>query len=320
MNKTKLCFTAVICSFENAGREKRLQQVIANLQRQRDITLQIVLVWKGFDRRQVPFFDGVTVIGVPFCGSSEARNIGASRASGDIICFLDDDTFPVGDDFFVRAANELDLRKLDFLTCNISSSGAVMAGQGVSADVKLVDAGLIGNMWEPGLVVRREAFAKVGFDPTLGISCVHGSSEGLDYGCRLVQAGFRGQRVAALLIDHPPLDLSDGRAEDRTFFYSLGNGSVLVQHRMYAVYFRQIAKAGGKLLLATATFDRTSLKLAFIRLMCLMLGPMLPRQSARILPRTGSGAFVGMVQVDDVAATEGTASSDVASPRAEAES
>jgi hypothetical protein len=318
MNKRELRVTVVICSFEGAGREVRLKQVIGELQRQKEISLQIVLVWKGFDRRRVPSFHGVTVVGVPFCGSSQARNMGASRATGDLICFLDDDTFPIGEDFFLRAAIELDRRNIDFLTCNIRSSGAVMAGQGASADVKLVGPGLIGNMWEPGLIVKREAFAKVAFDSTLGISCIHGSSEGLDYGCRLVRAGFRGERIASLLIDHPPLDLSDGRAEDRTFFYSLGNGSVLVQHRMYAVYLKQIAKAGARIVLAAAAFDRASLKLGLIRLMCLLLGPLLPRQDARILPRAASSAFVAMALADDVAGANHVVCSEDEPSRAEA--
>lgn len=299
MNSPALSVTVVLCSFENGRREDRLKQVIGELQRQQGVSLKIVLVWKGFDRSQVPCFPGVTIVNVPFCGSSEARNRGAALATGDLICFLDDDTFPMGTDFFVRSAKELVRRNIHFLTCNINSSGTTTAGQGVEGDVRLVGSGLVGNMWEPGLIVKREAFARISFDPTLGISCIHGSSEGLDYGCRLVQAGFRGQRVASLVIDHPPLDLGAGRFEDRVFFYSLGNGSVLIQHRMYLVYIAQLIKAMVKLLLAALALNRASLRLAFIRLTCLMLGPMLPRQRARVLPREGSQIFMGMTCVDE---------------------
>lgn len=274
----------IICTIEHSGREERLREVIANLRRQTIDAAEIILIWQGHDAAAAPAFQGVRVVPVTFFSSSQARNVGASYARHDLLCFLDDDTFPVVDSFALDVSDVMRDRQLDFVTCNIASSGVVMAGEATASDVILDRKTIIPHMWEPGLTIKRQAFLQVGFDPTIGIGCIHGSSEGFDLGYRLLAAGFRGQRIARLLIDHPPLDTVDAYRVERAFYYSLGNGAVLVQHGYRATYTWQIAKTLGRMMVSMARGDHGRAKASFVRTLCMIAGPLVPRRPARILP------------------------------------
>lgn len=274
----------VICTIEHSGREERLREVIAHLRRQTIETAEIILVWQGRNPAAAPVIQGVRVVPVAFFSSSQARNVGASHAQHDLLCFLDDDTYPVADSFALDVISVMRKRQLDFLTCNIASSGVVMAGEAIESDVTMDRKTIIPHMWEPGLTIARAAFLQVGFDPTIGIGCIHGSSEGFDLGYRLLAAGFRGQRVASLLIDHPPLDTVDNYRVERAFYYSLGNGAVLVQHGYHATYAWQLAKTLARMVVSLMRGDRGRTKASFVRSLCMVVGPFIPRRPARILP------------------------------------
>lgn len=292
----------IVSTIEYSGREDRLRQVIAMLAQQQG-DHEIVLVWQGQDDGRAPAFPGVKVIPVRFFSSSAARNVGASVAQGELLCFLDDDTFPVERDFLRRVSDAMRDRDIDFVTCNIASSGNVMAGEAVDRDVVLDRNSIIPHMWEPGLTIRRADFEKIGFDPTIGIGCIHGSSEGFDLGYRLLVAGYRGQRLAGLLIDHPPLDTAGDYRVERSFYYSLGNGAVLVQHRYYGTYAWQIAKTFGRFGISLLRGDRARAKASFVRALCMILGPLIPRRPARIIPLASAVAVAEQAKtIRDLAA------------------
>ncbi|WBO20837.1 glycosyltransferase family 2 protein [Sphingomonas abietis] len=274
----------VVCTFEKEKPDERLAEVLANLRRQIGIEFEVILVWEGCDLGNVPAYDGVIVIPVGLISISEKRNIGGLAACSDMICFLDDDTFPLDHDFGIKVLELMDAENLDFVTCNIHSTGAVMSGEGLSADTPLDERNIIAHMWEPGLTVRRQAFVQTQFDPTLGIACIHGSSEGFDFGYRLLKNGFKGRRMASFFIDHPPLDTAGDYRAERAFFYSLGNGAVLIQHGYYFTYVWQMLKTVARLLVSLLKGDVVRARASFIRALCMMIGPFLPRRRGRIMP------------------------------------
>nr|WP_232090264.1 hypothetical protein [Sphingomonas sp. HMP9] len=231
-----------------------------------------------------PVYPGVTVIAVDLVSISEARNIGGLAARYDTICFLDDDTFPIDRNFSIKILDVMEAQKLDFVTCNIHSAGEVMSGGAVARDTDLDERTVIVHMWEPGLTVRRDAFVKTQFDATLGIACIHGSSEGFDFGYRLLRNGFKGRRQASIFIDHPPLDTANEYRVERAFFYSLGNGAVLLQHGYYGTYAWQITKTLARLLVSLLKGDMVRVRASFVRSLCMMIGPFLPRRRGRIMP------------------------------------
>jgi|GEM_PF-1884600 hypothetical protein len=281
----KVAISIVICTIERSGREERLAQVIRNLQRQEKVDVEIVLVWQGFDPALFPRIDGVTTVITDLCSSAQSRNIGAEYTHHDLIAFYDDDVFPVEPDQLYRTARMLDERGLDFIVNNIKSEGDVMSGGRISQDIVFSFKTLLNNMWEPGLMVRRKAFFDTQFDSTLGIGCIHGSSEGMAFGYRLLKAGYKGQRVASLYIDHPPLDDNMSVNIERNFFYSLGNGAALLQHGYRYMYVRALFRAFARMMVSLATGKKQRAKTSFVRILCLMAGPFLPRNNARLLPR-----------------------------------
>jgi hypothetical protein len=284
MTEPSLSVTVIFCSYEGSGRDERLREAIAEVFAQEQVAVDVILVWKGADPSLIPRIPGVTTLQIGLCSSSEARNIGARRAKHDLICFLDDDTYPVGHDFFQRAAALMKNGNLDFVTCNIRSSGDILAGTRIEHDVVLDGRTIIDHMWEPGLMLWKRCFDTTGFDPTLGISCIHGSSEGFDFGRRLLDAGYRGARIASLEIDHPPLQSGQEVRTERSFFYGMGNGSSLIQHRYYKLYCWQLFKAMARILVSLLRGDRSRAKVATVRSLAMIVGPLIPRQYARIVP------------------------------------
>jgi glycosyltransferase involved in cell wall biosynthesis len=274
----------IICTIERSGREERLAEVIRELQKQTGVDLDVILVWQGSDPALIPIFSHVRVLVTDLCSSAESRNRGADVARHDLISFYDDDTFPTGNDFLARAVGILNDRKIDFLTCNISSLGRVQSSSPIMGDTEIDSRTIIPNMWEPGLLIRGAAFEATRFDETLGIGCIHGSSEGFDFGARLLAKGFKGQRIYSLLVDHPPLTTNADLTIERAFFYSLGNAATLLQRKYYGTYILQLIKTLGRLAVSLATFNWACAKIAWVRFLCFLLGPLLPRRPARLLP------------------------------------
>jgi hypothetical protein len=274
----------VICTIEKLSDDTRLSEVLANLRKQEGVEFETILVWDGLESSSPPVYPDVRVIPAHLVSISEARNIGGLAARYDTICFLDDDTFPLDLDFSVKILELMESQGLDFVTCNIHSEGAVMSGEALSRDTDISKRTIIGQMWEPGLTVRRDAFVKTQFDPTLGIACIHGSSEGLDFGYRLLKNGFKGRRVASIFIDHPPLDTANDYRVERAFFYSLGNGAVLLQHGFYAPYTWQMLKIVARMFISLFKGDLVRTRASFVRGLCMMIGPFLPRRRGRIMP------------------------------------
>jgi Glycosyltransferases, probably involved in cell wall biogenesis len=277
--------SVIIPTVHNSSRSERTQNVILTLLRQEEIRLEIILVVQARPGDKVQHLEGVKTIVSNVFSSSHSRNLGAYHATADVISFLDDDTVPYAGDFYRQIKRILDSGDVDFVTCNIVANGKKLAASRISSDIIIDRRSIIGNMWEPGLSLRRSTFLQFQFDPTLGIGAVHGSGEGFDLGARLLDAGLRGRRYAALEIDHPPLPLDYDFDVSRTFYYSLGNGSSLVARRFYKQYAKQILKQVIKFILYSVLSKRGNAKLAMLRLLCLIIGPMVPRVVPQIVPR-----------------------------------
>jgi glycosyltransferase involved in cell wall biosynthesis len=228
------------------------------------------------------------VIVETIAGVSRARNIGAQEAVGDWLWFLDDDTEPVLDSALATGLDAAKYAGLDFVLANIRSTGAVLAAMPVSRDVKISRRTLRSNFWEPGLLISRSIFLAVKYDETIGIGCLHGSSEGFDLGARLLDHGARGRRLVNYVLDHPELSTSSQSEIERTFFYSMGNASALIKNGFYGLYVYEFARAGKTFLLGLVTGRKAAIRWATVRVLCLALGPLVPRQLPRIMPPPAS--------------------------------
>jgi len=274
----------IICTIQKEKEDIYLNHVIDNIKKQENVEIEIILVWDGLDINKSPNIEGVKKITLDFSSLSEKRNIGAASATAPVICFLDDDTYP-SDTLFARKAIDLLISdNIDFLTCNIESTGQFMSGGGITADADMNYKTIIPNMWEPGLTIYANVFNRLKLDPTLGIGCVHGASEGFDLGFRLLKDGKKGRRISSFYINHPPLDPRGDYQAERFFFYSLGNGAVLIQHKYYWTFTWQIIKTIARLFVSVVKLDFVRVRASFIRILCMLIGPLLPRRRGRVLP------------------------------------
>lgn len=282
--------SAIIATLGEPQRRSRLVSVIDKVLAQDRPVQEVLLIWQGPEDRN--FFAtlpaGTRVIVEKIAGVSRARNIGAQEAGGEWLWFLDDDTEPVLESTLSTGLNAASCAQLDFVLANIHSSGAVLAAVPVLRDVEITRRTLRGNFWEPGLLISRSTFLAVKYDETIGIGCLHGSSEGFDLGARLLDHGACGRRLVDYVLDHPELSTNSQSEIERTFFYSMGNASALIKNGFYGLYVYEFARAGKTFLLGIMTGRKAAIRWATVRALCLALGPLVPRQLPRIMPPQAS--------------------------------
>ena len=282
--------SAVIVTLGEPQRRSRLLSVIEKALAQDGGVQEVLLVWQGEEDQDffVGLPSGTRVIVETIAGVSRARNIGAQEASSDWLWFLDDDTEPVLNSALAKSLDVALRAQLDFVLANIRSSGSVQAAVPISKDVEISRRTLRGNFWEAGLLILRSRFLAVRYDETIGIGCLHGSSEGFDLGARLLNHGAQGRRLASYVLDHPELSMSARSDIERTFFYSMGNGVVLIKNRFFGLYIFEHARAAKTLFWGLVTGRRAIIRWAVVRALCLVLGPLVPRRPPRIVPPRGT--------------------------------
>ena len=120
---------------------------------------------------------------------------------------------------------------------------------------------------------------KIKFDDGIGIGCIHGSSEGFDLGARLLKYGYKGQVTKDFQLSHPQIlaDTDEQALLQRIFFYSLGNGKVLITNKFYILYVYELVKCLIFISLGLVTLNKNRMKVFTVRMLCLLLGPLIPK-------------------------------------------
>jgi glycosyltransferase involved in cell wall biosynthesis len=242
---------------------------------------EIILVWQGENTSsflcKLP--ETVRVLICDIKALSYARNRGAEHATNEWLWFLDDDTIPL-DNYIETAQKYILSQNYDFVFSNIVTAGPKRsrASESIERSVVIDRNSAPNNAWEPGLLIRRAEFLSLKFREDLGIGCIHSASEGVDLAMRLLGKGLKGIRASDLWLDHPaiPFDASFG---NKLALYSLGNGYVLIYHRLFYRYFVSITRALIRFIVAMATLNVFEIRLYSIRILALALGPMLLPQS-----------------------------------------
>ncbi|MFT9164791.1 MAG: glycosyltransferase family 2 protein [Komagataeibacter saccharivorans] len=217
-------------------RVEELRALLLSLTRQSVTTFEVIIVDQNGDDRLLPVLDdftdrlNITHLRSPVRRCNHARNLGASRAIGDILTFPDDDCVYM--DNVLKTVDDLfhGDRNPDFIT------GSVVTLEGQTGRTgrwhpyeTTIDSH---NVWtcliEFNFFIRRSAFTSAGgFDESVGPGTPFGSAEGQDLALRLLKKGFTGLYVPMLKIMHPdkPVTLNIARA------YSYGAGMGYVMRR-----------------------------------------------------------------------------------------
>lgn len=182
-------------------RPDELNQCLTSVLAQVDVTLDLVVVGNGWEPTGLPA--GVRThalaenVGIP-----GGRNIGASVAVGDLVCFIDDDAWIADPRLFARIAERFAAsRRIGSVQPHVSSAdGTTMR--------RWVPRLWVGDPSRPGpgftiaecvMVVRREAFEDVGGWPA---HFFYGH-EGIDLAWRLWDGGWDVYYAGDLSAHHP---------------------------------------------------------------------------------------------------------------------
>jgi glycosyltransferase involved in cell wall biosynthesis len=174
-------------------------------------------------------------------GVSRGRNIGLAKASGDVLCFPDDDcSYP-------PSLIQKVLRRFDDTGCDIvcgrptAPDGRTINGRFEERAQKVDLRHVFTTQIEWLVFIKRHVFEKLrGFDESIGVgaSTPWQSCEGPDLTIRAIQEGFTVYYDPALCAHHPELNTRDPdvamRAKGRR--YARGMGHVMKKHSYGLLY------------------------------------------------------------------------------------
>ena len=193
---------------------------------------------------------------------SAARNLGLSRASGDVVAFPDDDVW-YEPKTLEKVAAILSDPEVDGVSFRLTDECGVPSAGWMSSKRTVLSAR---NIWHTvvscSIFLRRRALGPVRFDERLGVgsSTRFGSGEETDLMMKLIERGGRFIYEGGETVFHPRFN---GRyTMRRGWLYGNGCGLVLRRyhfglHRLFWMMFSQGARAGQSLLqcrLRKATF------------------------------------------------------------------
>lgn len=188
-------------------------------------------------------------------GLSRGRNIGLSKASGDIICFPDDDClYPAA--LFDKVLKCFNDSGADI----VCGRAATAAGRSINGrfekTAKKVDLrNVFTTQIEWVVFFKRRVFEKVyGYDEDIGVGAPTPwqSCEGPDITIRAMNAGFTAYYDPEIYAHHPELDTRNPngamRAKGRR--YARGMGYVIKKHNYGILYFTNyiVRPIGGALI------------------------------------------------------------------------
>ncbi len=221
-------FSLILCT---VNREKEVISFLDSLLGQFYKNFEVIVVDQNDDDRVKHIIDSYTSLELIYLrsalGLSRARNIGLQKATGDIVCFPDDDCIYPNillkniKSFFER--NDYDIlmgKTIDRKT------GKIVAGNNLLVEQELSTFYTLGSSTTLFMKNNKEIL----FDERFGLGGMFGSEEENDLVFRLLKSGYKGYYNPNIdYVYHPPSDIDFNdlkRIKDR----SLGLGAFIAKH------------------------------------------------------------------------------------------
>lgn len=268
---TKPFLSLIICTRNRGFRLPQLFESLQNLAYPKD-RWELLLVnnasTDGTDQILTEYSSKVptkaTVLNEPKIGLSHARNLGISKAMGDVFIFTDDDCLPKFD-FLEKIESSFRTNTIDFLSGKIllkdPGDAQITISTGNNPQFleprKFIPAGLIKGA---NMAFKREVFDAIGkFDERLGLGTSF-PAEDVDFAMRASLTGFRGAYLPDPVVFH-----DHGRKPGTVEFfnaqkgYDFGRGAYFVKHLLSRDSFKIVLTAYAKHLFRNINF-RTLLR------------------------------------------------------------
>jgi glycosyltransferase involved in cell wall biosynthesis len=228
------------------GRTNELVRLIASLNRQSDVSYELIVVDQNEDDRLQPILEAglqKNKIRHIRCGIgvSRARNMGLGAAAGEIIAFPDDDCW-YPPEILRNVSNWFDANSdYDVLSVTSRDRNGERSGNrwhNSSCDLTCV------NIFRTSVCYccflrLTEQTRQLRFDPELGPGGTkpYPASEDTDFILCALASGLRGRFEAKWYVGHPRKDVRNGSiTADRAYNYGLGMGRVQGKHGLMKLW------------------------------------------------------------------------------------
>jgi glycosyltransferase involved in cell wall biosynthesis len=221
------------------GRTEELEKLLGSLANQRPVDFEIVIVDQNEDERVEPLLSVLTPdIAVSHLRLKEknvslARNLGLSRASGEINAFPDDDCwYPSG--LLPQVENWFrDNPKYDILAVGANDEQGLPSGNRwiqSRCDIRPLNA--LRTTFCNSLFLRRKSLPEsIRFDESVT------AGEETDYILKLMKAGLRGRFDRTWHVCHPRRDMLSGTvSQGRAIRYGQGMGRLVRRHSLWLLW------------------------------------------------------------------------------------
>jgi glycosyltransferase involved in cell wall biosynthesis len=225
------------------GRTHELERLLNSLERQTCRDFELIVVDQNADDRLAPILhasEREIKIKHLRCapGLSRARNVGLAAATGDVLCFPDDDCW-YGQDV-LAVASELFGKHAEW--DGIVGNSVDEAGEATLPWRDREGILSLAMSWRRSIsyaiFLRAQVIRTIGgFNETLGVGSgtPWGSGEDNDLVLRALKAGFTILYKPDLCVHHPRLyPNADEAGRKKRYGYALGDGKLLQQHPMPA--------------------------------------------------------------------------------------
>lgn len=222
------------------GRTSELERVLQSLQAQTRQDFEIIISDQNPDERvavalNLADWAGRLKLVKSSAGASRGRNAGLDRATGDILCFPDDDcTYPPT--LLEKIAGFFESHPEYGFLCgrSVTDAGEDAAARHARSASPVRRESIHGQCIEFAFFIRRSSLGSLRFDDDMGVGSAtpwH-SDEGPDLALRLMENGVAGYYDPQFAVWHPrPVFDYDEKAIDRSYRYACGTGYFLRKHR-----------------------------------------------------------------------------------------
>jgi len=221
-------FSLILCT---VNRSKEVKEFLNSLVSQSYKDFEVILVDQNKDSKVLKIIEEFQILNIKYfqstLGLSKSRNKGLKNATGEIVCFPDDDcTYP---DILLENINSFFLK----------NNYGILMGKTIDKDTKKIVAGKINyfpsilnpnNLLGSSTTLFIKNNIKINFDEQFGLGALFNAEEENDLVFILLKSGVLGYYNPDInYVYHPPSDL-DYKNLKRVKERSIGLGAFIAKH------------------------------------------------------------------------------------------
>lgn len=183
----------------------------------------------------------ITNCKVDFRGLSKAKNYGAKRSTGEIVCFIDDDAefLPGSIDIVIDTFSTTDFDIVSGRCVDRNGNDSVINFENRRSilNIKSFD----GRFIESTMFFKKQVLNAYEYDENMGVGAFYGAEEGYDIVYRMLKNNVRILFEPEIKLYHPQSisDYSSTKAIRRAFSYRCGYGYLCKKHCFTMKYWKR---------------------------------------------------------------------------------